>query len=373
MKISLFNKALRTLRNMGSVAHAAVFRSNRPGKSVILKNFDWKYYLELYPDLRQAGLRSKGDAIKHYTKHGFFEKRIVRVQDKTLIASHEETRLQQLNNISLFNEQQRRIIKNDSYNRLITVSVVITLYNYAAYIDACLRSVLNNTLKDIEIIIVNDASTDNPLPQCRAFFSCGVPITIIDKQTNTGVAHSRNLGIQQAGGDYVFILDADDEIYPACLAEHLKTIRNNRSLIACYAAVDVYDESNSFCFQVSNNPFDIKKLLTGNYISVIAMFKRQELIACGAYSEHLLEQGSGYEDYELWLRLGHQNKSVGFIESPLSRCLSKQESLNTTADRYYHIQLNSFLKKKYNLEHPHNSRTAVPVESTHCDKHLSLE
>ena len=349
MKISLLNKALRTLRHMGSVAHAAGIRINRPAKSVVQNNFDWEYYFELYPDLPQAGLKSKADAIKHYTKRGFFEKRIVRVQDKTLIASHEETRLRQLKNIRLFSGQQHRLIRNDSYDRPITVSVIITVYNYAAYIDACLKSVLNSTLKDIEIIIVNDASTDNPLPQCQAFFSCGVPITIVDKLTNTGVVHSRNLGIQQAKGDYVFILDADDEIYPVCLAEHLRTMRTNSSLIACYAVVDVYDASDTFCFQVSNKPFDKTKLLKGNYISVMAMFKRLELIACGAYNEHLLEQGTGYEDYELWLRLGQQDKSVGFIESPLSRCLRKQESLSAIAVRYYHIPIMSFLKRKYSM------------------------
>jgi len=366
MKItSFFQAVFRLPAFLGQIKHTRFLQHRKPVGSIVPKDFDWEFYLDFHGDLRQAGLQSKSDAVKHYKRHGFFEKRIVRSQDTTLIAKHEDTRLRQLKNISHYNEQQQRIIKNDNYNRTITVSVVVTVYNYAAYIDACLKTALNSTLKDIEIIIVNDCSTDESLSRCRAFLSCGTPITIIDKKINTGLAHSRNLGIQQAEGDYVFILDADNGIYPRCLEEHLKTLRNNRSLIACYAAIDMFDETGAFCGQTSNSPFNFKKLHRGNYIDAMAMFQRQALIEIGAYDEHLLERGIGYEDYELWLRIGSQKKSVGFIERPLSRYLKKQESMLSICNQYYHTPLMSLLRHTYCIDHPDEARTALLVVGMH--------
>lgn len=363
MKSTLLNSIFRTLRHLGSTAHAAFFRKQIMGESIVPDGFDWEFYLDFHSDLRQAGLHSEADAIKHYARHGFFEKRIIRAQDKTLIAGHENTRLHQLHNIALFNDLQRRIIKNNFYDRTISVSVVITVYNYAAYIDRCVNSVLNNTLKDIEIIIVNDCSTDDSLARCRKFLCCAIPITIIDKQTNTGLAHSRNVGIQLAAGEYIFILDADNELYPRCLEEHLNTIRRSNA-IACYAVIDVHDESGAFCGQASNRPFDLKKLYNGNYIDAMALFNRDELIAIGAYNEHLLKRGIGYEDYELWLRIGQQGKSVDFIERSLSRYLKKQESMLSVADKYYHTPLMSFIKHTYFTEHL-GSKTAILITGMH--------
>jgi glycosyltransferase involved in cell wall biosynthesis len=332
---------------------------------VVPQDFDWEYYLDFYPDLRQAGIRSKADALNHYIQHGFFENRFTGKQDNPLMLKHEIVRLQQLKNIRLFNEQQRRIITNGLHDRTITVSVVITVFNYSTYIDACIKSVLSSTLQDIEIIIVNDCSTDDSLSRCLEYVSCELPITIIDKQANTGVSHSRNLGILQARGAYIFILDVDNEIYPRCLEEHLNTMRSDSSLIACYAVIDMYDESGALCGQNSKQPFDLKKLRNGNYIDTMAMFNRQELISVGAYDEHLLERGIGYEDYDLWLRIGRRNKPVGFIEQPLSRYLQKTESMLSTAIRYYHIPLMSFFNQKYFRDQPSGDTTAVLVLGMH--------
>jgi len=133
MKItSFFQAVFRLPAFLGQIKHTRFLQHRKPVGSIVPKDFDWEFYLDFHGDLRQAGLQSKSDAVKHYKRHGFFEKRIVRSQDTTLIAKHEDTRLRQLKNISHYNEQQQRIIKNDNYNRTITVSVVVTVYNYAA-------------------------------------------------------------------------------------------------------------------------------------------------------------------------------------------------------------------------------------------------
>ncbi|MBR6412137.1 MAG: glycosyltransferase [Alphaproteobacteria bacterium] len=95
----------------------------------------------------------------------------------------------------------------------IKVSVVMPVYNVAKYLDAAMQSVINQTLQDIEIICVNDGSTDGSLEILKKYQRQDSRIKIIDKK-NTGYGHSMNVGIQAASGEYVAILEPDDTILP---------------------------------------------------------------------------------------------------------------------------------------------------------------
>lgn len=91
------------------------------------------------------------------------------------------------------------------------VSVVIPIYNVAEYLREALDSVVNQTLKDIEIICINDGSTDNSLSILKEYAENDGRIKIIDKQ-NTGYGHSMNVGLDSAGGEYIGIVEPDDYI-----------------------------------------------------------------------------------------------------------------------------------------------------------------
>ena len=86
-------------------------------------------------------------------------------------------------------------------------SVVIPLYNKEAYIADTVRSVLNQTLCDFELIIVNDGSTDKSLQVVREFSDCRIKVF---SNINGGVSHARNFGVRHAQGDFIAFLDADD-------------------------------------------------------------------------------------------------------------------------------------------------------------------
>ena len=91
------------------------------------------------------------------------------------------------------------------------VSVIIPVYNVELYLDECLDSVCNQTLKDIEIICINDGSTDRSLQILQNFARQDERIIIIN-QENHGVSYTRNTGIRKAAGKYVYFLDSDDYI-----------------------------------------------------------------------------------------------------------------------------------------------------------------
>ena len=94
----------------------------------------------------------------------------------------------------------------------VKVSVIVPVYNVAPYLSACLDSLCNQTLKDIEIIVVNDNSTDNSLKILEDFSSKDSRIKIINNNHNQKTAEVRNVGLSIARGEYVSFIDGDDYI-----------------------------------------------------------------------------------------------------------------------------------------------------------------
>ena len=93
---------------------------------------------------------------------------------------------------------------------MIKVSVIIPIYNAEQYLKQCIDSVVNQTLQDIEIILVNDASTDGSLDICKQYEASDKRVKLIDKPVNQGLAAARNTGMEVCTGEYIAFLDADD-------------------------------------------------------------------------------------------------------------------------------------------------------------------
>ena len=91
----------------------------------------------------------------------------------------------------------------------MTISVVVPIYNTSIYLSKCLESLINQTYKDIEIICINDGSTDNSLEILNKFQKKDNRIKIIT-QENQGLSAARNKGIVEANGEYISFIDSDD-------------------------------------------------------------------------------------------------------------------------------------------------------------------
>lgn len=90
------------------------------------------------------------------------------------------------------------------------ISIIIPVYNTAKYLSQCLNSIMNQTYKNIEIILVNDASPDNSLSFCQSYRNKDSRIIIINKNKNEGVDKARFSGIKKANGKYILFIDSDD-------------------------------------------------------------------------------------------------------------------------------------------------------------------
>ena len=123
------------------------------------------------------------------------------------------------------------------------ISVIIPVYNAEKYISRCLDSIINQTFKDIEIICVNDKSTDDSADILGKYSKKDKRIKIIDNPQNIGAALSRNKGIDTATGDFIYFIDADDYIDEKYLECMLKKIEHENCDIVLN--VSIQSESNS--------------------------------------------------------------------------------------------------------------------------------
>ena len=115
---------------------------------------------------------------------------------------------------------------NENVTEQPKVSVVIPVYNAERYLRTCLDSVVNQTLENIEIIIINDGSTDGSLRIIEDYAERDNRITVFDGP-NVNVSHATNIGLDMASGEYVARVDADDYIKPTMYAEMYKTASEN--------------------------------------------------------------------------------------------------------------------------------------------------
>lgn len=120
------------------------------------------------------------------------------------------------------------------------VSIIIPVYNSEKYISKCLDSILNQTYKNIEILVINDGSKDNSIDILRDYEKKDDRIVVIDKE-NEGVAKTRNQGIKKATGDYIMFIDNDDFIDEDYVETYLKNTDYD-IVIGSYKRTDINDK-----------------------------------------------------------------------------------------------------------------------------------
>ena len=125
----------------------------------------------------------------------------------------------------------------------IKVSVVMPVYNAEKYLAKAIESMLGQTLKEIELILVNDGSKDNSLKICEEYKNKDNRVTVIDKK-NEGACIARNTGIEKARGEYIQLVDADDYIENNMLEEQYNLAeRTNAEVVMCGMKFDVHQKN----------------------------------------------------------------------------------------------------------------------------------
>lgn len=191
------------------------------------------------------------------------------------------------------------------------VSVVITCYNYGKYLRECVRSVANQTFRDLELIIVNDGSTDDSLAvaeACLKEFSV-LKIILVDQPNSGQPALSRNAGIRQAKGEFILPIDADDRIAANYLEEAFKAIDADPKVDLVYSD-SLFDNGKSRSRKKPGR-FDVKSLSACNQLVYCCVYRRKIWEKMGGYRDNV----RGYEDWDFWIAASLTGATAAYIPS----------------------------------------------------------
>lgn len=145
------------------------------------------------------------------------------------------------------------------------VSVVVAAYNVEKYIERCLSSLRNQTLREIEFLIVNDGSTDNTKKICEAFEQVDSRFRIIS-QTNGGLSEARNTGIKYANANFIAFVDADDYVHETCYEKLYKTMKEENADVVICDFIKVWEDQRLNSLKSKRCYFN-KSLLKGNTLT----------------------------------------------------------------------------------------------------------
>lgn len=181
------------------------------------------------------------------------------------------------------------------------ISVVIPLYNKRKTIARCIESILIQSYKNLEIIVVDDGSTDGSVAKAAKF---GNKIKLFFGLGHFGANWARNYGAHLAQGDFLFFCDADIILKKDALQKMLAALEKNKS--ASYA----YSSFRLGWKKMSGRPFDAEPLKKQNYISTMSLIRRTDF---AGFDENLKR----FQDWDLWLTMLGQEKVGIFINEIL--------------------------------------------------------
>jgi glycosyltransferase involved in cell wall biosynthesis len=261
-------------------------------------------------------------------------------------------------------------------NSLPKVSIIIPAYNVAPFIGETLDSVLAQTYKDFEVIVINDGSPDTEDFE-RVLRPYLDRVTYL-KQENRGVSVARNAGLRAARGEFVAFLDADDIWLPSYLEEQTKFIQQNSSDFVCADAVhfggSVFDGRTYFevlmptSSQIGEVTF--QGLVSGNQslITSAIVARREALLEAGLFDETLRNA----QDYDLWIRLALGGATLGYQRKVLARYRYREESLSGDAVNRVNRELRVLRKVLTTYDLNPEQRQQVDLAIKRCTHELNL-
>lgn len=175
-----------------------------------------------------------------------------------------------------------------------TVSVVIPCFNYAAHLEDAVVSVLAQTFRDLEVIVVNDGSTDDSLAVAQLLAAAHPRVSVIDQPNSGQPAFARNNGIARAQGRYVVCLDADDMLGATMVEECVRLMESHPAVGLVYPVQQNFGASDDGPLF---SGWHAEWLRYANRLPTASMFRREAWADAGGYRTNV----PGYEDWDFWI------------------------------------------------------------------------
>ena len=210
---------------------------------------------------------------------------------------------------------------------MVKVSVIVPVYNVEEYIVKCLDSLVRQTLKDIEILVINDGSPDNSQDIIDKYVKKYKNVKSYVKK-NGGLSDARNYGLKYAKGEYISFVDSDDYIDDMMMERmYSKAISNDFDMVVCN--LDLVDEAGNFIRHVYSNVdsdlfnVSVKKSMLSIYPTAVnKLFKK-----------NLFDNDVWYEDVEFIHRMFPYINSIGVVNDFLYYYVQREGSITRTFDK----------------------------------------
>lgn len=209
------------------------------------------------------------------------------------------------------------------------ISVIVPIYNVEKYLSRCVESILAQTYKNFEIILVDDGSPDKCPVICDTYEANYTCIRALHKE-NGGLSDARNAGIQIACGEYITFIDSDDYVNPLYLESLMKGIQSGADISVC-DLIDVYDDEGMV--HLDRGKFTIDVLNADKALAEILYQEFHDVSACGILLPLSLAQkypfpkGKLFEDLFTTYKFYLNTKKVAFIRAQLYYYFQRKGSI----------------------------------------------
>jgi glycosyltransferase involved in cell wall biosynthesis len=227
------------------------------------------------------------------------------------------------------------------------ISVCVTVFNYEDFLPDCLDSIARQTHENLELIIVDDKSErDDSLAAAIAWAEKNSGrfhrVCVLSHARNQGPAAARNSAFLRATGKYVFIIDADNEVYPRCIARLFAAIQDG-DFDAAYTQLEYFGDERKIG---SADIWDPVVMAYENYVDVMGLIKKTAWEQVNGFS-HIEE---GWEDYDFWLKFIDAGLTPGYVPEILCRYRVHGKSRTRTDAHAAHEQLRVIMAYRHPFE-----------------------
>jgi glycosyltransferase involved in cell wall biosynthesis len=209
------------------------------------------------------------------------------------------------------------------------VSIILPVYNDEEYIETAIDSVLKQSFESLELLIVDDGSTDNTRTRLEKYNSKS-QVVVIEHEENQGLPAALNTGLEHATGRYVMRQDADDRSLPGRIQTQYDYLTSNSDVAVVTSGVEVIDDDDNVLYTLSGPVDPGSQLQSQNSIVHGAtMFRRKTVENLGGYDEFFRL----CQDYDLWVRLHRAGYLIRTIRRPLYQLRREAELLSVVKRR----------------------------------------
>lgn len=221
------------------------------------------------------------------------------------------------------------------------ISVILPVYNGSTYLSEAVSSILAQGISDIELIAINDASTDESDKILREFNDSR--IVHITNSTNIGLASTLNFGIEEAKGEFIARMDQDDIAVPNRLSYQIKAFLNDKNLGICGSNFQTFGENKLY---KSDYPLNSDRIFTNLlFFNCIAhptvMFRKSVFVENGLCYDKKYDWA---EDFELWTKARHLTKIIN-LKQPLLKYRINTNSMTASGESKVHKTVNVINKR----------------------------